>query len=76
MSDSTSTTSATTTTRIDAIRAAAEARAELGQAAHHELLPDGTHKVQLYDRSARRLLVGIGATVAEAMANVKKELRA
>ncbi|MGA2065810.1 MAG: hypothetical protein ABSG86_12615 [Thermoguttaceae bacterium] len=56
-----------------AIRAAAEARSLLGQAAHHEMLPDGPHKVSLYDRTARRLLVGIGATVAEAVANVRQQ---
>jgi hypothetical protein len=72
--------SASTTASIDAraarlaeIVAGAEPRALLGQAATHTLLPDGTHTVQLYDRAAGRLLVGVGPTVTEAVANLNHE---
>ena len=57
----------------EAIRSGAEARSLLGQAAHHELLLDGRHRVSIFDRSAGRLLVGIGATVAEAVAQVRQQ---
>jgi hypothetical protein len=69
MSDTT-----TTTTAPDAaaISAAAEARSLLGQCAHHELLPDGTHRVQLYDRAAGKLLIGTGRTVAAAVGNLRQ----
>jgi hypothetical protein len=60
------------TTITEAIRAGAEARAALGQAATYALLPDGTHQVQLFDRAAGKLLVGTGATVAEAVANARQ----
>ncbi|MGA2064827.1 MAG: hypothetical protein ABSG86_07655 [Thermoguttaceae bacterium] len=63
----------TTATVVAAIRAGAEVRSRLGQAATHTLLPDGTHKVQLYDRSAGRLLVGEGRTVAQAVASLRCE---
>jgi hypothetical protein len=71
-----STASTISTGIIEAIRAGAEARALLGQCATHALLPDGTHKVQLYDRAAGKLLVGTGVTVSEAVAKIREEPRA
>ena len=59
--------------RLAQIVAGAEARAALGQAAQYAPLPDGRHRVSIYDRSAGRLLVGTGATVSEAIANARKE---
>ena len=55
------------------IVAAAQARTLLGQAAQHQLLADARHRVQVFDRTAGRLLVGTGATVSEAIANMSKE---
>jgi hypothetical protein len=63
----------TTTTTVAAIRAAAEARSLLGQAATHELLPDGRHRVAIYDRTAGKLLIGVGASVAQAVENLTRE---
>jgi hypothetical protein len=63
----------TISTTTAAISYAAQARSLLGQAAHHELLPDGQHKVSLYDRAAHRLVVGVGATVAQAVAQVQRQ---
>jgi hypothetical protein len=63
----------TTAATLAGIRAGAEARAALGQAAHHELTPDGRHQVSIFDRAAGRLLVGTGATLAEAIGQVRGE---
>jgi hypothetical protein len=63
----------TSTTTIDSIRAGAEAREALGQAAQYELLPDGTHRVSFFDRAARKLRVGIGRTAGEAVGQVKQQ---
>jgi hypothetical protein len=60
-------------TTTEAIRATAEVRAALGQAAHHELMPDGWHRVTIYDRAALKLRVGVGATVAEAVRQVRQQ---
>jgi hypothetical protein len=60
-------------TTAAAISAAAQARALLGQAAHHELMPDGWHRVTIYDRAALKLRVGVGATVAEAVRQVRQQ---
>ncbi|MGA2034438.1 MAG: hypothetical protein ABSG68_19505 [Thermoguttaceae bacterium] len=65
--------SADIATRVAAIRAGAEVRAALGQAAQYAPLPDGRHRVSIYDRSAGRLLVGTGATLSEAIQNVREE---
>ncbi|MGA2621556.1 MAG: hypothetical protein ABSF26_28470 [Thermoguttaceae bacterium] len=59
--------------RLAAIVAAAEVYRTVGQAAHHELLDDGQHRVTLYDRTAGKLLVGVGQTVAQAVAELRKE---
>jgi hypothetical protein len=59
--------------RLAAIADAAQARKLLGQAAQHAMLPDGRHQVQLYDRAAGRLRIGTGATVAEAIRNMRME---
>jgi hypothetical protein len=60
---------------VAGIRVAAEVRAALGQAGHHELLPGGQHKVALFDRAAGKLRGGVGATVAAAVANAREEPR-
>ncbi len=54
--------------RIEAIRDAAITRAALGQAAHHELLPDGRHQVRLFDRSAGIMREWSGDTLDDAIA--------
>jgi hypothetical protein len=68
-----STMTDTRAARVQSIQDAAQARQALGQAAHHDLLPDGRHRVRLYDRHRGRLLVGIVTTVAEAISNISKE---
>lgn len=62
-----------TAARIAEIVAGAQTRAALGQAAQHAIRDDGGHEVRVYDRTTGRLLVGIGATVAEAVANIAPE---
>ena len=47
--------------RVAAIRAGAEARAVLGQAAQYARLPDGWHQVTIRGR------VAVGVTLAEAI---------
>jgi hypothetical protein len=71
----TTSTPATRAARLAEISAAAQARAALGQAAQYTQLPGGSHRVAVYDRAAGRLLVGTGATVAEAIVNVRQEGR-
>jgi hypothetical protein len=60
-----------TTSTVEA--GAAEAHSLLGQAAQHQQLDDGRHQVQLYDHAAGKLRVGIGATVAEAVRQVRQQ---
>ena len=55
--------------RVVGIQAGATVRAALGQAAQHELTPDGQHVVRL------RGMIGVGATVAEAIENIREEAR-
>jgi hypothetical protein len=64
---------ATRAIRIAAIVAAAQARAALGQAAQYERLPDGRHRVSIFDLAAGRLLIGVGVSVQEAIDDLRKE---
>jgi hypothetical protein len=55
--------------RVAEITAAALTRQHLGQAAHHELLADGQHKVTVAGKTT------VGATLAEAIDQAREARR-
>ena len=53
--------------RIQAIADAAIVRAALGQATQHDRLPDGSHRVMVFDRAAGTMRQWTAGTLAEAL---------